>query len=109
MHGMLSAEGAVLVEFQLFGGIPFVLVGVVVALFALGTPKRDLYTVTGLRHIAAPPSFFLPGQTKNAGPGLNTDPSASQWAKYTHRSYGGVGFCCLPMTPQGERVFALVP
>ena len=67
MHGMLSAEGAVLVEFQLFGSIPFVLVGVVVALFALGTPKRDLHAVTGLRHLAAPPSNFLPGPNKNAG------------------------------------------
>ena len=77
MHGMLSAEGAILVEFQLFSRVSLVLVGVVVTLFALGTPKRNLYTVTGLRHIAAPPSFFLPGQAKNAGPGLNTDPSAS--------------------------------
>ena len=64
MHGMLSAEGAVLVEFQLFGGIPFVLVGVVVALFALGTPKRDLYTVTGLRHISGTSFIFLAGPNK---------------------------------------------
>ena len=50
MQGMLSAEGAILVQFQLLSGVSLVLVGVVVALLALGTPKRDLHTVTGFRH-----------------------------------------------------------
>jgi hypothetical protein len=54
---VLSAEGAVLVELQTLSGVALVLGGVVVALFALGTPQRDLHTVTGFRHIGT--SFKL--------------------------------------------------
>ena len=52
---MLPAEGAVLVEFQTVGGILLVLVGVVVALFALGAAQSDLNAGTcfghGVRHL----------------------------------------------------------
>ena len=61
---MLSAEGAILVQFQLLGGVSLVLVGIVVALLALRAPKRDLHTVTGFRHIAAPPSNLWPNPNK---------------------------------------------
>ena len=47
---MLTAEGAVLVEFQTVGGILLVLVGVVVALFALGAAQSDLNAGTCFGH-----------------------------------------------------------
>jgi hypothetical protein len=51
VHGVLSAEGAVLLEFQTLSGVTLVLCGVVIALLALRTPQCDLDTVTGFRHI----------------------------------------------------------
>ena len=50
MQSVLSAEGAVLVELQALGGVALVLLGVVVALLALGAAQHDLHTVSGFRH-----------------------------------------------------------
>jgi hypothetical protein len=47
MNSVLSAEGAVLVQFQTIRGILLVLHGVVVSLLALGTPQGDLNARTG--------------------------------------------------------------
>ena len=50
MGGVLPAEGAVLVQFQTVRGVLLVLVGVVVALLALGTTQSDLDAGTGFGH-----------------------------------------------------------
>ena len=50
MDSVLAAEGAVLVEFQTVGGILLVLVGVVVALLALGATQGDLNAGSGFGH-----------------------------------------------------------
>jgi hypothetical protein len=51
---MFAAEAAVFIHFQPLGIILFVLHGVVVALFALGTREYDFHS-----HFSAPP-FHLP-------------------------------------------------
>ena len=96
---MLSAEGAILVQFQLLSGVSLVLVGIVVALLALRAPKRDLHTVTGFRHIAAPPSNLWPTQTKNAGIGPNTESSVLKRARYVLKRYGESALVLPPYDP----------
>jgi hypothetical protein len=55
---MLSAEGAILVQFKTVRGILLVLHGVVVSLLALGTPQGDLNARTGLACHLFGTSFF---------------------------------------------------
>lgn len=47
MHGMLAAEGAILVHFDFVRGILLVLKSIVVPLLALVASKRNLYSHFG--------------------------------------------------------------
>ena len=64
VDGVLSAEGAILVELQTIRGILLVLHGIVVSLLALRASQGDLHPCAGFRHIQAPPCNYSIGYKK---------------------------------------------
>jgi hypothetical protein len=85
VHGVLSAEGAVLLELQTLSGVALVLGGVVIALLTLRTPQRDLDTVTGFRHIG---TSFLFCRSKQKTPERLGRFRRSQGHKYPQKATG---------------------
>ena len=103
---VLSAEGAVLVSLQTVGSVLLVLVGDVVALFALGASQGDLHPRTGFCHVSAPPSMVR-AQQKMPGPAI---PNPSTFEKGTGKArlqskHGRFGMICLPMSSRGGKGF----
>ena len=64
VDGVLSAEGAILIQLQTIRGILLVLHGIVVSLLALRASQGDLHPCAGFRHIQAPPCNYSIGHKK---------------------------------------------
>ena len=98
---MLTAEGAVLVEFQTVGGILLVLVGVVVALFALGAAQSDLNAGTcfghGVRHLLLDSAFL--GQQKTRGQPYTPIPGTTIKSMVTLQNGTVIGSLLPPYVP----------